>query len=505
MKSILTVSKRRLPLLFTLLVTLVLALGLSAMWTSPAVVAHTLFDSPPPTPPANDNLASATVIAAVPFNDVVDITQATSESGEPLPCGGYTPPRTVWYAFTPPERMLLRANMDGSSFWDPVLNLYQTTSATPGFADLGYMDCFAYGNTVQFWVEAGVTYYFQATDMWSGGGSLHFNLEQVLPPANDNFANATPVGGLPFSSSVDATTATLEAGEPVPSCAQWYGPSGTIWYAFTPSTTQSLTAYASGSNPFEAAYTGASLGNLQQVACREWGGPMTFRAEAGVTYYFQVGNLYNQTSGLNFSLDVTPPPYVSFYYWPGDPTEYDTVGFNANCYDPIGMGIEKQLWDLGDGTTAEGCCPNHRYARDGDYTAALTCTTPDGRSGTSTQTIAVRTHDVAITRLTAPQSASVGQTRSIAVNVNSKRYVENIQVQLFKSVPGGYQLVGTLNQQVPVRPSNRTTAFAFSYTFTKDDAVMGKVTFRATASIMDARDALPADNEAIAPPTKVTK
>ena len=61
-----------------------------------------------------------------------------------------------------------------------------------------------------------------------------------MPPGNDNFANATPVGGLPFSSSVDATTATLEAGEPMPSCAQWYGPSGTIWYAFTPSTTQSF-------------------------------------------------------------------------------------------------------------------------------------------------------------------------------------------------------------------------------------------------------------------------
>lgn len=65
--------------------------------------------------------------------------------------------------------------------------------------------------------------------------------------------------------------------------------------------------------------------------------------------------------------------------------------------------------------------------------------------------------------------------------------------------------VGTLNQQVPVRPSNRTISFKFSYTFTKDDATMGKVTFRAVATIMDARDALPADNEAIASPTKVNR
>jgi len=112
---------------------------------------------------------------------------------------------------------------------------------------------------------------------------------------------------------------------------------------------------------------------------------------------------------------------------------------------------------------------------------------------------------VAITRFTAPQSASAGQTRSIAVDVNSKRYVENVQVQLFKSVPGGYQLVGTLDQQVPVRPGNRTTSFQFSYTFTNDDATMGKVTFRAVATITGARDALPADNEAIASPTKVKR
>jgi hypothetical protein len=34
---------------------------------------------------------------------------------------------------------------------------------------------------------------------------------------------------------------------------------------------------------------------------------------------------------------------------------------------------------------------------------------------------------------------------------------------------------------------------------------MGKVTFRAVANLVDARDALPADNQAIASPTKVNK
>ena len=64
--------------------------------------------------------------------------------------------------------------------------------------------------------------------------------------------------------------------------------------------------------------------------------------------------------------------------------------------------------------------------------------------------------------------------------------------------------VGVLSQFVPVRHANRTTDFNFSYTFTPDDAKIGKVSFKAVATIITGRDALPADNEAIAPPTKVS-
>jgi hypothetical protein len=56
---------------------------------------------------------------------------------------------------------------------------------------------------------------------------------------------------------------------------------------------------------------------------------------------------------------------------------------------------------------------------------------------------------------------------------------------------------------VPVRQANRTTAFSFDYTFTSDDWSIGKVTFWAVAWLQNARDALPADNEAISAPTKV--
>lgn len=58
---------------------------------------------------------------------------------------------------------------------------------------------------------------------------------------------------------------------------------------------------------------------------------------------------------------------------------------------------------------------------------------------------------------------------------------------------------------MPVRPANRTTDFSFSYTFTAGDAHVGKVTFKALANIFGGRDALAADNEAIAQPITVSR
>ena len=96
----------------------------------------------------------------------------------------------------------------------------------------------------------------------------------------------------------------------------------------------------------------------------------------------------------------------------------------------------------------------------------------------------------------APKSAE-NTTKEITVEVTNRRYSDNIQVQLFKGLPGGgEQLIGTLTIYVPAR-ATRSTLFKFSYTFTGCDAAVGKVTFRTVATIMSGRDALPADNTAI--------
>ena len=128
--------------------------------------------------------------------------------------------------------------------------------------------------------------------------------------------------------------------------------------------------------------------------------------------------------------------------------------------------------------------------------------TLDGRTASTSQVIQVRTHDVAIVRIGTPKSAHVGRTITVNVYVRNTRLPDTVQVDLFKTAPGGFEQVDTLIRPVPVS-GNRTTLFAFTNTITEADRRAGKVSFRAVATIVDHRDMLSGDNELISLPIKV--
>jgi PKD repeat protein len=349
-------------------------------------------------------------------------------------------------------------------------------------------------------------------------GALNASGAIAAPPANDSFANATDITAtLPFSATVDVSETSTEFNEPY-YCFYSYQ---TIWYKLTLATDVWLNARVShsiysGGGVHVWRDTGSGISGLNFVSCSSSGPPgATFRAVAGTTYYLQASAPCCYVPG-NLQVDVTqvtpPQPVASFYFNPSDPSAFDRIQFYDNSFDPGGVGIQSRAWDFGDGTTERdttgGSYPTHQYANDGDYAVTLTVTTADGRTGSVTNPLSVRTHDVAITRFKAPESASSGQTRQISVGVRNTRYPETVRVALEVSAPGSYQTfmpVGTLDQFVPVRSSNRTTDFTFNYTFTTSDAKIGKVTFRATAILLGGRDALTADNVAISSPTKVSR
>lgn len=320
---------------------------------------------------------------------------------------------------------------------------------------------------------------------------------------NDNFGRAQRINTLPFQVSADLTYATRQSAEPTPTCANNPSTFGkTIWYAYTPSVNGALTAALDGwFSQVMAVYTGSALRSLAQVACVPVYSSTAFVVQAGVTYYFQIGDSAGAGGGITFRLSVTPPPQPNFYYYPSDPSIYDPINFNGYGNDPANMPIDSFNWTFGDGSQGAGQYLLHQYAADGDYPVQLTVRTSDGRTGATTQTLAVRTRDVYITRLVRPRTAVAGQTKRIVVTLGNQRYPQTVRVQLLRSVPGGFTESGSSIQFVD---SNRTTDFYFSHTFTAADAQIGKVTFKAIATIVDGRDALPADNEFISLPVIVS-
>jgi hypothetical protein len=461
--------------------------------------------------PGNDDIANATVISALPYSDTLDTSEATAASSDPFSqCIYNTLQATVWYVYTPLQDVMLEASTAGSSY-NTVLEIFNgPPEYNSSFA------CATNGVPVLAHLNANTTYYFliganpaypPPSQIW--GGTLVFNLSQAAAPANDNFTDAKIVEAIPYSDAANNIATSREVNEPIASCTPYYlSPGGSQWYVYSPTSTETLSAQVNGYDVPDvlAVYQGNNFQNLVEKGCSDYGGVVSVRFEAGQTYYFQISKLYDYEYGtFTFSIFPTPPPEVTFFYYPGDPSRFDTVDFYDNSGDPGGVGIQTEEWNFGDGSTGTGCCPTHQYSADGDYTVTLAVTTYDGRSASASQPLSVRTHDVAITRFNTPQSAKAGQTRTITVGVNNKSNAETVEVQLFRSVPGGWVYFASLTQYVPPRNANRTTDFSFSYTFTPQDAGYGKVSFRAVANIQNARDAFPADNEAISSPVKVSR
>jgi hypothetical protein len=406
----------------------------SAAFAAPALAAQ----------PPNDLFANATQVDTLPFTDAVSITEATNEFAEPQWCTFSS--QTVWYAYTPAHDALIRADLAGSDLPYTNLNFYR--SAGGGLGSLSFVGCSSYGSPMTFRVVAGATYYFQAQTLFSWSGTIRFALSEILPPPNDDFASATVIGALPFAVEEDTVAAGVENGEPTPSCAGQM-PAATIWFAYRPVDTASVSAALNaGFFPQPVAvYTGSSFADLVEIGCRNYGSSvLTWRAEAGRTYFLQVGR-GSGCCGTKVGLSVTAAsqPSAAFVIHPTDPSTYDTVEFWGQSSDPGQAGFVAERFDFGDGTGAEGCCPNvigyppdatHRYAADGDYVVTDTVTTTDGRMATAVETVRVRTHDVAIAKLTVPQSASADQTRTITVGMANARYPETVRVELLRSVAG---------------------------------------------------------------------
>ena len=262
-----------------------------------APATHVTFTLTEGIAPSNTIFEAAAVVSALPFSDIVNTEAALTEPAEPPACiggkFGIAPASTVWYTFVPTEDALVVADTVGSDF-DTVINVLtpSTFGLIPFACDSSLFSDPPRPARVALEVRAGDVYHFQVGGVpyTSPFGNLTFNLAAGVPPPNDDFASAIDIGQLPFDGVVETIDATVEAGEPAPSCAP-RGVVSSVWYRVA-STEEALILVdptSSDYRPIIGVYQGDSLGALTQVLCGGATSPglLGFRAAAGETYYLQ--------------------------------------------------------------------------------------------------------------------------------------------------------------------------------------------------------------------------
>ncbi|ANZ35483.1 hypothetical protein BBK82_04690 [Lentzea guizhouensis] len=469
------------------------AVAVAALTTFAPGVAHA--DAP-----ANDDFDGATEITALPATTTVDTTGATKAADDPIICG-YQSHHTVWLRYTATATELVRlTNQDNSySFFAVFTGTRGALTPVPGACTSPWE------STKTFSVTAGTTYHLAVAEHYSGYTSpVTLTTTPVRAAANDDRAAATPVT-LPSRIEGDLTRATAEPGEVPPSCDTTATKS--LWYRYQGTRTQwvNVSAYYNAISVHRAS-------DLSEVDCFASGGNLNgavFATTAGETYLIRVARSPERVEPFWMDVVAASPLKPTALVNRHQPTVLDDLPFEILSGDRHGRVLTSGVIDFGDGTSRSFVAYDqirHQYARDGVYTITVTGSTSDGRTGTGTSTVTIDTHDVSVAALSVPSSVRAGQTKPITVSVANTRQTENVRVTLYRvSETGGYdEAVGVAVQRVVASPTGKV-GFPFAYTYTTEDATLGKVTFRAVAALeaWDVREAKPDDNEARATTTSV--
>jgi hypothetical protein len=151
-------------------------------------------------------------------------------------------------------------------------------------------------------LQSGGQFFIGVTNLPPGGGAaspqLLFTVNSAAPPANDNFANAIAVTTSTFTSTVDNSSATSEAADPIPPCVAGLSqnPTGkSVWWKYTAGTSGTAVVNTLGSayDTVLSVYTGAP-GNFTNVACNNDVSASVKQSQvqivvtSGTTYFFMV-------------------------------------------------------------------------------------------------------------------------------------------------------------------------------------------------------------------------
>jgi hypothetical protein len=165
---------------------------LSILWRSTllfAILAVAIAPTAFAQTPANDDFANATVITSLPYWDAQNTVDATAAPTDPPTCPDYgsaVDGATVWYSFTAPKNMPLRADTYGSYYpdgdsYDSMLSVW--TGQPGNFTQVACNDFYPWAHShLTFDAVKDVTYYFMAGGARGepGAEQLGFDLNEVF-------------------------------------------------------------------------------------------------------------------------------------------------------------------------------------------------------------------------------------------------------------------------------------------------------------------------------------
>ena len=313
----------------------------------------------PPGRPGNDDLADARVLVGAQGSVDGTTLRSTYEPGEsPLldECAngcGYFPGDHgpgVWFRWTPPSDGTWRLDNRARGEWSWIqvyrggprtgrLSLVEEGIGYPGSYPSTLLDVPLTGGTT-YWIRySSYSYHGPFTVQWGPATGV----PTPSPPANDDFAAARDLGSSPRG-QVHATNqwATVEAGEP--EAPNWTDVDSSVWFRWTAPTTGLATVGTPDHYTETRIWTGSALAQLQWVSPTYWGEPNrrpTFQAQAGTTYWIQMGGPFSHGGDFDVTWDLTTPgndDVAAAFQLPTDPVgispEWGLVRASAQAGEP---------------------------------------------------------------------------------------------------------------------------------------------------------------------------
>ena len=298
-------------------------------------------------PPVHDEYTNAKVVPDLsggPYQDVVDVANATRSPGDPYSYCAYPGNKSVWYTYTPGEPQVVLFDVSNSDFAAAITvysinGLYWIPEACSASGTLvGGLSVEADGlalkskdpdrglvlegaDRLAVPMGAGTQYMIMVSTLEYDEdtvGDLDFRMSLVTPTiANDDFDTPTEITALPYTDTIPDTMAAYNSfDDPYTSC----GFAGhTVWYQYTPAQNQRLRidTFGSSFDTIVGVFVGAR-GSLTQVACND--DPvrdniaysrqslLDVDVAPSNTYYIMVGGYANSYGALALRVQNLPAP-----------------------------------------------------------------------------------------------------------------------------------------------------------------------------------------------------